>query len=234
MSYSVRATDLAAAQAALDSDIDSFFLNGLISFSSSISSLRKNNFSWAFIQSYYSIFFFAKAYTGIKGYSIIYKDKTPLGIKLQTGEKFEKLSGNSHNVVFAQFKKHLHYDALLTSTIDNEHPLDWFRKGREAINYKTNPLPDPLPPISLFKYEKDLRKWLSIYLNDSEHTYTFDPSHCYVSYPIKLFSKMFDHYEQNNKTNILLTEEILNHLKENLADDTGPIAPFLIRLKKIS
>ena len=36
-------------------------LNGLMTFASAINAIKKNNYSWAFIQCYYTIFYLAEA-----------------------------------------------------------------------------------------------------------------------------------------------------------------------------
>jgi hypothetical protein len=58
--YTLSPTDLHTARNALMKDIDSFVINGLLSFSSAIHSLNNKNYSWSFIQSYYSLFFSQK------------------------------------------------------------------------------------------------------------------------------------------------------------------------------
>ncbi len=228
--YQMTVSDLSIARAALISDVDAFLLNGLISISSAINSLKKQNYSWAFIQSYYSLFYLARTFNGINDYCIIYKNKKPYGIKIQLSERFEKLRGNSHDVVLNQFKKYFSSDILLNNQIENMSPVDWFNSNRNFINYTMNPMEDPKPPISLHPYQNDLRKWIATYLSDTSHNYTFDPSHCYIAYPIQLFIRIFDYYRNNEIINKYIDEEKLNYFKINISDDNGPIAVFLSRI----
>lgn len=152
LNYQVSYNEIRTIREALKLDIDGFIINGLLSFSASINSLNNNNCSWAFIQSYYSIFFFARAFNGINDYAIVYNNKTPYAIKIQPLEKFSKMSGNSHDVVLNQFKNSLGNDVLLTSDIENLNPVEWFNKSRNFINYALNPQTDPISPMNLYSY----------------------------------------------------------------------------------
>lgn len=232
-SYRINSLDLVTAKHALASDIDAFFLNGLISFSSTIHSLNKSNYSWAFIQSYYSLFFLARAFIGINGYCIVYINSKPFRIKLQPSEMFIKLSGTSHDVVFKEFKNHFSSDILISNCIENKIPIDWFKENRNLINYSLSPLTDPEPPISLFAFNNDIRKWIATYLNDDLHAYTFDPVHCYISYPIQLFNRVFNHYIVNRLKNRFLDAERIIFFKSNFSDKDGPISVMIARLTDI-
>lgn len=225
--------DYSPAKEALDSDIDSYFINGLVSLSSSINSLNKSNYSWSFIQSYYSIFYLARAFNGINSYGIIYNNKKPYGIKIQPSAKFSKLKGNSHDVVFFQFKTYLSNDTLLTNLIEDVSPVDWFNSKRNHINYALNPLPDPHPPAFLYEHKNNLRKWIATYINDISHEYTFDPSHCFIAYPLQLFNRIFEYYTDNEIKNPYLDEERIGYLRRNFSDNKGPITIFISRLNEL-
>jgi hypothetical protein len=231
--YSLSSFDMPIARIALKSDIDAFIVNGLISFSSAINSLNKNNYSWSFIQCYYSLFYFARAFIGLNDFAIVYKDSKPYGIKIQPSSGFIKLKGNSHDVVLSQFKKHFGSDILLANNIDSLSPIDWFNKNRNFINYTLNPQTDPIPPIDLFDYKNELRKWLVTYANDSVHTYTFDSKHCYLAYPFQVFLRIYNFYSENENTVEFIDEERLDYLKRNFSDDKGPMTSMIAKIKDL-
>lgn len=231
--YRISATDLSTARQALKVDIDAFFLNGMITLASSIHSLNKNNYSWSFIQLYYSIFYFARTFNGINDFAIVYKNKKPLGIKIQPSEGFTKLAGNTHDVVLNQFKTQFQTDTLLSTRIEDLSPVDWFNKSRNFINYALTPQTDPTPPINLYQYKNDLRKWIVTYLNDNDHIYTFDPSHCYLAYPLQLLNRLHRHYVENDFKNDFLNEDIINHLKDNIADNKGVLSPIMLKINDL-
>lgn len=231
--YQLSTSDLPIARLALKSDIDCFFVNGLISLSSAINSLKNNGYSWSFIQSYYSIFFLARAFNGINDYAVVYHGNKPYGIKIQPTEKFTKLKGNSHQVVLNQFKIYLATDVLLSNSIETDSPVDWFNKQRSFINYSLNPQTDPSPPINLFEYKTDFRKWIATYFNDAAHTYTFDPSHCYFAYPLQLFSRIFQYYSDNNLKIECLDENKMDFFRTNFSDNKGSITFIISKILEL-
>jgi hypothetical protein len=228
--YQINTRDYHRANRALKDDVDAYLLNGIISLGSAIHSLNKDNFSWAFIQSYYSLFYLARAFNGINHYAIIYIGSKPYGIKIQPSETFKKLKGNSHDVVLRQFQKHFAHDVLLQNDIEQNSPIEWFNNKRNFINYTLNPLTDPSPPIALYRYKGDLRHWIAAYINDTIHQYTFDPKHCYMAYPVQLFTRIFDFYVNNGLTNNLIDNDRLVFFKRNFSDSKGPIAPFIVKI----
>ncbi len=231
--YRMSHCDYQTAKLALKDDIDAFMLNGLISMGSAVQALNRANFCWSFIQSYYSLFFLARAFNGINDYVVVYIGASPFGIKIRPAGIFEKLSGNSHQVVLNQFKKHFQNDILLKNKIENTSPIDWFNRKRNHINYSLTPFTDPKAPESLFDPKDDLRKWVVTYLNDTNHTYTFDPAHCYLAYPIQLFNRIFDYYTENCLINNYIDTERKAYLTQSFGDKKGPFAVFTRRFDEI-
>ncbi len=231
--YQLSETDLMVARLALKSDIDAFFLNGIVSFSSAINSLNNRNYSWCFIQSYFTLFYFARAFNGVNGYAVVYKGSKPYGIKIQPAESFRKLNGNSHDVVLNQFKDNFSNDVLLDNTIENKSPIDWFNDSRNFINYKLNPLPDPNPPINLFKSAYEIRKWILTYTTDTAHAYTFDAKHCFISYPLHVFLRVYNYYVDNSMKLDLIDNEKLDFLKKNFSDSKGPLTSITTKIEEL-
>jgi hypothetical protein len=232
--YTMSTSDFGNAQIALKADVNCFVINGIDSFASAINSISKSNYSWGFIQAYYCLFFFARAFIGISNYAIVYKDKTPYRIKIQPAEKFKKLKGNSHEVVLNEYKKNFSFDLLLSNQIDGKSPVEWFNEMRNTINYKSNPFTDPIPPLDLFKFQSNIRKWITNYFNDDVHKYTFDPCHCYIAYPVQLFSRIHGYYIDNDFKNDYLTDEMLLFLSKNISDEKGQISSIIEKVREIS
>jgi hypothetical protein len=224
--------DINAARISLKKDKDSFFINAILTFGTCINSLNKCNYSWAFIQSYYCFFYLTKALLADKEYAIVYSNKKPFEIKLHNDELFRKISGNSHEVAFKVFKKVYSSDSMLSNNIDDKDPIEWFKTNRELINYRLNPLSDPVPPIELYSFKSDLRKWLFTYLNDSD-SYSFSKHHAYIAFNLNLIYRELNKYEDEKNCNHLLTVEIINHLKQNIKDNNGPINMIISKLERI-
>lgn len=232
--YQLSSLDLPIARRALKNDIDCFVTNGLISLSSAINSIKKKGYSWAFIQSYYSVFYLARAFNGINDYAIVYNVNKPLGIKIQPTGKFTKLKGNSHEVVLSQFRTFLSSDVLLSTTIESISPVEWFNQRRSLINYSLNPQTDPNPPLTLFQYKTEFRKWIATYFSDKTHIYTFDPSHCYFAYPLQLFSRIFKYYQDNNLKIDCIDDDKLDFLRNNFSDEKGSISLIISKIDELT
>lgn len=223
-------TDIQECRNAIKDDRDAFFTNALLSYAGAVTSIRKDNYSWAFIQSYYCIFYLAKVLmAGIDRFVYYIKGK-PYRIKLSYGENFIKEKGNSHEVALRLFTEEFQDDPSLCSEIDGENNITWFNHKREEINYRLSPMPDPTPPFPLFRYNNDIRKWLAAYEN--ELLYAFDAEHCYMAYTTYLLKYIIDGYRQDKRQNIFVTDALLLHLKRNIADEKGSL-PLVKRLEDL-
>lgn len=226
----LRDADVKVCQSAIKDDKDAFFINALLSYSGTVSAIRDNNYSWAFIQSYYCVFFLAKTMLADKDYFIYYVEGKPYRIRISYGESFAKEKGNSHEVILTLFQKVFVQDSDVCSSIENENNIMWFNHKREEINYRLNPMPDPTPPFPLYEYQGDLRNKIATYATDS--LYSFDANHCYVAYPTFLIRKVVEQYINNGRTNGFLTDELMAHLIKVIADSKGPL-PLVNQLAKL-
>lgn len=227
----LRDGDVNDCRTSIKNDIDAFFVNALLSYGSAISSLRKNNYSWAYIQSYYCIFYLAKLLLAEQDIYLYYVDTIPYKIKISYGESFCKQKGNSHSIILSLFKKQFERNNNICSQIEGINNIDWLNHKREEINYRLSPMPDPNPPAPLFRYNNDIRKWLASY--ESEILYSFSEEHCFIAYTTFLIRNIVKQYRTSNKKNSYLSYEVLQHLQKNIADEKGPL-PIWNSLKDIN
>lgn len=216
----------------LKKDRDAFMLNGLLTFASAINAIKKNNYSWAFIQCYYTIFYLAEALLAINDFSVYYVKNSPFSIKISEGECFNKEKGNSHQVILSMYKRQFDGDSLLCGEIDDIHIIDWFNKKREEINYRMTPFSDPNPPSPLYIYDKNLRNWLQTYRND--YLYCFNSEHSYISFPLRLIDKVVAIYKEQNLINSFLNDIIIKHISSNCSDSKGSFNFFIEDIKTIA
>jgi hypothetical protein len=118
--------------------------------------------------------------------------------------------------------------------IEGVTPVKWFNKNRNYINYALNPQTDPVPPIDLFDYKTNLRKWLITYFGDNAHQYTFDPKHCYISYPLQVFFRIYNYYIDSDLKIRFLNEEQIGLLSRNFSDEKGPMPAIISKIKDLS
>lgn len=224
--------DIVGARESLKADEDSFFVNALITFASCINSINKNNYSWAFVQSYYALFYIAKSLLASSDYAVYYQErKTPFSIKLSKGECFHKAKGNSHQVVLELYKKVFSGNSFLMDEINGIQAIDWFEECRNKINYRTNPFPDPQAPMPIYAYEDDLRKKVMDYRENS--VYATDEEHAYVAYILRLLDYELHLYQDNDRKNRFLTDTVIAHLRSNISDKSGPLSFYIKELTSI-
>jgi len=227
------AVDQPIAVEALKVDRDALFLNSLISYASMIHALNTKNYSWAFISSYYCIFYLTKTQLAIANYALFYFNDKFYRLLLNPGEIALRINGNSHEGVLNFYSTTFPNDYFVVNQIEQMTPFSWFKQKREAINYRSNPMTDPSPHSSLYDYKKDIRKWLHNYINDSTGSYIFSESHAYVALTTKFLDNIFKYYNDNSIKNQFLTDAIFKHLSNNIKDKEGPIDLMISRLKTI-
>lgn len=233
--YIFGANDILPARAAITHDMHSFLINAIITYGHIIRSVISENYSWAFIQSYYCIFFLAKAFAAKEDHGIVYIATKPYHVKINVGEGLHKMKGNSHEAALNLFKQ-THANSLYTTTpINNENPLNWFKKKRELINYRLLPWSDPTPPKSLYPYGNRIRTWLATFMNHGgTPTYAFDDLHCYVAYPTALLNDLLDYYCYQSLKNPFISKKKLQYFNNSIRDENGPIQLIIQRLKTIA
>lgn len=228
----LRSIHVSGARHCLKQDRDAFVMNGLITFAGAIHAIHTCNYSWAFIQCYYAVFYLAEALLATQDVGIYYIGKKPYSIKTSAGEHFTKKSGNSHQVIFALYKDRFDGDDFLCGEIDGKNVIDWFNNKREEINYRKNPMDDPFPSHPIYKYSDNLRTWFSAYRD--EYLYSFDPAHAYVAFPLQLIGRIELVYEREHSKNLFITKERVEHLAMNISDKRGPIHWIIEGIKGIS
>ena len=224
--------DIAGARDSLRADEDSFFVNALITFASCFNSINKKNYSWAFIQSYYALFYIAKSLLASNDYAVYYQDRrSPFTIKLSKGETFHAADGNSHQIVLKLYKSVFNGNTMLMDEISGKQAIDWFEDCRNKINYRTNPLPDPEAPTPIYAYEDDLRQKVMDYRENS--AYATDEEHAYVAYILRLLDYELHLYQDIGRKNQFLTDNVMAHLRANIRDKSGPLSFYIKDLSSV-
>lgn len=220
---------IASARMALELDRDSLYRNALIAYSGVFKMIQSKSYSWAFIHSYYSIFYFYQVLLAINDKSLCYDNGSPFSIKLTAGAQFKKESGNTHRSILQLFNEEFSADAEICSDIDGIKAGDWFEEMRNRVNYKTVPQVDPVIDYGLqeFTNEDDLRKMISIYLS-ALNVYAFTPDHSYVAYPLLLIRRIMQSYSNKRQTNKHLQDVVFTrYLIDNIRDKKGPLTMVL-------
>lgn len=233
-SHVINYSDCQDAIPAQENDRDCYFINALITFASAINGINSKSYSWVFVKMYYSLFYLAKTQLAIEGYSMFYDKRKLYSIKLIPGQQFTKHRGNVHEAIFNFYKNQFPNDFYVKNEIESKIPFDWFKNKREIINYRINPMEDPNVSFNCFEYGNDIRKWLHLYLNDSDGSYTFSKEHAYVALVVNFIDRIFIYYQRKKILNESLNEQYLKYFINTIKDSRGPIEIFIERIKEIT
>jgi hypothetical protein len=231
--YSLTSIDKSHLDNCLKSDRDGFFINALISYSSAINGIKTNNYSWAFVKLYYSLFYAIKTELSINDYVIFYHMDKLYCTENIVGNTFFRLHGNSHDAIFDFYSKTYSNNLFVTNKINNTKSFKWFKDVRDLVNYRINPMTDPDSPIKFHVSDKNMRDLLHTYLSDSLNIYTFDEEHAYLSFTTKIIDNIFNYYVDSNSKNVYLSNGTFKHISLNLCDKRGPLSLLIDRLKRI-
>ena len=218
-----------SARLALEADRDSLYKNALIAYCGVYKMILTQNYSWAFVHSYYSIVYFYQALLAFNDISLCYDQGKPFSIKLTSGAQFKKEDGNTHKSILELFKDEFDTDSEICSEIDGEKVCDWFEDMRNRVNYRTVPQKDPEIDYGLCDYKgvDNLRKRVTLYLNDLD-MYAYTPEHSYVAYPLLLIRRIIQLYERKGQKCVLVEDaNFMKYISESIKDKKGVIAPVM-------
>ncbi|MDR6563576.1 MULTISPECIES: hypothetical protein [unclassified Arcicella] len=233
-SYTINTVDYTNLCDCLKSDMDGFFLNAILSYSSAIDGLMKKSFSWATIKLYYTLFYSLKAELSRNGFIIFYHNGKLFSGLNQVGEQFKPLKGTSHEAIFKLFSTKFPQNKFVINDIDNSKSFEWFKENREHVNYRINPMSDPQVSSLYLKPISNLRVWISNYIQDTNtNIYTFDNEHAYLAFTTQIIEDLFTEYSNINRKNLYLNECNFKYIKTNFTDKSGPISVLIHRLNQI-
>ncbi|BAP54993.1 hypothetical protein THII_0696 [Thioploca ingrica] len=217
---------------ALHKDAAGYLYNGVLSVGTGIKSLLQNNYGWATVKLYYSVFYLARAKLAINDFCILYEDSKPFVLLLRFNETLKKPSAyikgisakqyvGTHKLVLTLFQREFSGDLLLSNNIDGKSPLVWLMEQRELMNYKAAVMPDPEIPWQYAEIAtKQIRQWLNIYLDDEIPIYPFDHDHACLAYPVQFLLKVIDEFNDREIPCSYLQENS-NFIKKLFSDKSG-------------
>ncbi len=227
--------DLPSLLPAQELDRDGYLFNAVNTYANLFLSLKSRNYTWAIIQAYYTIFHLCRTNLAFRRYSIIYNLKgKPFLIYIEEGEKLKRLKGNSHEVVLKEFKKKFPNLYLLTNHIEEADPLDWFKRLREEVNYRTVPNEDPRPPREFMMIHDNLRKWITTVVNDEDNSYTFASDYAFFAFVTRLLTYTIQKFHDHGIKCKAFSKEKIDYLLSFFTDRKGPITSITLRLGEIA
>jgi len=211
-------------------DAKSYFNKGIISLYYALNNLYNNQFSWATVEFYYSLFYFLRTEILLSEH-ILLRCNSLFYYKLKKNSKFVKYSPSNlrgdHQLTIS-FQKHLYdqriiVDPLLDNDLNSLSVYLWYLDQRERINYRKKYFSDPdildiynetvdyIKNISTNNFIKDL-------FNSTDYLFCFDEMFAAVSIPItkaKLVKEKIFLFDNEYKIDIKI-RDFLNNINSNL------------------
>jgi hypothetical protein len=201
--YLLSSRDAISLSNALGKDSEGYLYNGILSIGTGIQSILNNNYGWATVKFYYSVFYLARANLGVHNICIVYDGSKPFSIISKPGELLQKRKGTTHKLVLDQFKQNLSANIMLGNDINGKCPFSFMMEQRELMNYRSAVMSDPNIPEQykeIINSNKKIRQWLNIYLSDNIEVYTFDEEHACLAYPFKFLIHTIEMFKNNSMT----------------------------------
>lgn len=214
---------------ALYKDAEAYMYNGILSFGTGIRSVMNQNYGWATVKFYYSVFYLARAMLGSENICIIYDGQKPFTIFVRTGCGLINSKGTTHKLVLDLFRQHFSSHVLLGNSIQAKPPLEWLMEQREVMNYKSAAMPDPNMPMLYEGIVKmTIRQLLNTYLYDDVEAYTFSEHHACLAYPFKFLIHTIDIFN-TKKISCRYLKQNLSFIRKLLSDESGSF-DFLLKI----
>lgn len=197
----------------LNKDANDYMYSAFVSFFNALQGLMLNNFSWATVELYYSLYYLLRAQVHYENYAIFRANGAFYYISAKPSEKIKqvKVNGkclhNSHESTIAIFKTLFPNNIIFSNTVDFINSIDWAKHNREIVNYLSVEFIDPAAMEFFEKFNTNdlLRTNIKLLLNDS--TMAFQPEFAMVGLPIILIKEIINDYKLN-LTNLFLDKQL--------------------------
>lgn len=220
-------------------DAKNYYFSSLVTLASALHGINNRFYSWSIIKLYYMVFYILRGILALQGYCVYYRASAPSCIRAIEGSELEgpKKRKSTHQTVIDLYSEFNHRSSLLSQPIDQKNPLIWLQENREYYNYKVAKLVEPdSPPCLKLMLEFGVRQALSNYYNDDNYTYTFDPDHAMVAYPVFCLKEKAKLLKENKHLRgviyNLMEGEDLDFLRSCFKDKKGPL-PFMFELSDL-
>jgi len=186
--------DCSALAEHLREDAKDIYFKGVLSLCDAVCSIKRNLYSWATVKLYYAVFYFLRTSLAAKGYAII-RNRSLYLLSLRSGERPKKKSSaryrNDHfgtiNIYRDIFERS---DILESNTIDGLNAYEWLMERRNQVHYRERVFHDPGPAyflnaVAKYVESKKLESLITLYIDDPDYLYCFQPEHACLALPIK-------------------------------------------------
>lgn len=210
----------------LHNDMNDTIYKMAFSFISAFIDLKNNNYSWATIKFYYSIYYYVKSKLLFDGIHITYFNKNAYAFNINNKNKFIKLkNNNSHQAVFEYYNT-IYYqrDPLLMLEIpdinncETKKVYEWYEDKRNIINYRSIRFEEPY----IYKFWEAVNEYKNIedlfnnIIKDKNNIYVTDEDYAIIAVPVYCLTDLI--LNTNFRTNF--TDTKYNYLINMISDNS--------------
>ena len=226
----VQAAELALR---LNREVSSHYYKALLSYAEGIRAITTNNFSWATVKLYYSVFYASKAFLACKGIALVRAERRLFYVRTRNGERIKKCRDTTDHKATMLTLEDLFssQDMLQSNTISEKSAYEWMMEKREEVNYKDIDFHDPEAPefwekISELVASQGIFKLIEDLINDS-WLYCFQEEYGVLAIPTKRLMLTVEAMRLAGQ-HINVDDEKKRHIEEYFIDGSDIIRQKLL------
>lgn len=189
----------------LKQDAYDYLYSAFVSFFNSIQNICENNYSWATVELYYTVYYLLRAKLHLEGYAI-FRATSMYFANIKTGEELKRINSkkhlNTHDGTIKLFEKCFGTsDIIYSNTVDCVNSVEWIKGKRELVNYLSVEFKEPgyFPYFEKFNSIDVLKKNTIKIINDNSNTLAFQSEFAILGIPLLLFNEIIKNYNLNIK-----------------------------------
>lgn len=213
--------EAATLTTALNADAGDLYYLAWITFLDALRGADQGFQTWSAVKLYYTLFYALRALLSKRGFCAFYVDDSYYTVQAHPNASpiSSKFRGDHKNVL-GTFVDTSPTHILLSQNIALQAPLQWFMHTRERANYRRERFGEPTCGPEFAKLEEiGVRRALAAYLSDHNDTYTFDPDHAIVAFPLRALRLIGDELAQAKL--VVCTNEEASFLHRKASDRAG-------------
>lgn len=223
----VDSSDMLSYKQYKDEDIINFYYKALLSFSEGLSAVLRDNYTWATIKLYYSVYFGLRCSLLCRDIVLVRAGNYLYKFKIAAGDKYTRPHGNNdHTATLSTYiELFQRTDFFCSNLIEEKNAYQWMEDSRNIVNYKDGVFHDPDVNAMWEKVKNDIEtvginNTLTKY-NIEKHVYCFSPEYAIFSIPFNRMLTVAQEVknETSKQLNDLQKEWIRKIIDDNLPEE---------------
>lgn len=221
--WRVKLSDVNKLKQCIKSDINSYFIKALQSFSQALCDIENKRYTWSIVKLYYCIFYLLRCEVLLSNHILI-RCKSLYYVKVSDGESPVSFNPKGlygdHQLTIALveklYKLAILSDPMLGNKIDGMNVYLWMLKQRERVNYQMKDFADPqcdsiLNHIVPYYDDCDLLSLFKFY-NSQDCSICFDTDHTILAVPYKKLVSIYNQIKSDIPKDLIIHRKIVHSI----------------------